>query len=144
MRSPLIGKYEIRWPNACICNDIMPNPHELIFDGWTVGIDLHQLSQRTTGPLTSRPDRGPSPRRGWWAPVAQPIKRRWGLMAPDTRFACRRYSPPQNPNPIREGGCSGGKRHHAITGAPSPPRCHCAARRCLAQNFTDEPTVALD
>ena len=44
-------------------------------------------------------------------------------MALDTRFACRRYSPPQNPNPIREGGCSGGKRHHAITGPPSP-LCH--------------------
>ena len=43
-------------------------------------------------------------------------------MARDTRFACRRYSPPQNPNPIREGGCSGGKRQHAIAGAPSPPR----------------------
>ena len=42
-------------------------------------------------------------------------------MALDMRFACRRYSPPQNPNPIREGGCSGGKRHHAIAGAPSPP-----------------------
>ena len=52
-------------------------------------------------------------------------------MALDTRFACRRYSPPQNPNPIREGGCSGGKRHHAIAGAPSPPRRHfCTARRC--------------
>ena len=43
-------------------------------------------------------------------------------MALDTRFACHRYSTPQNPNPIREGGCSGGKRHHAIAGAPSPPR----------------------
>ena len=54
--------------------------------GENVGIDLHQLAQRPTGPLTSRPDRGPSPRRGWWAPVAQPIKRRWGLTAQVTRF----------------------------------------------------------
>jgi len=114
-----IGRYHIKENPAATLSDVACN---MTGSNETVGIDLHQLAQRPTGPLTSRPDRGPSPRRGWWAPVAQPIKRRWGLTAQDTRFACRHYSPPQNPNPIREGGCSGGKRHHAITDAPDPRR----------------------
>ena len=42
------------------------------------GIDLHQLAVGPTGPLTSRPDRGPSPRRGWWAPSHNAINSRWG------------------------------------------------------------------
>jgi len=85
-----------------------------------VGIDLHQLAQRPTNLLTYRPDRGPSPRRGWWAPVAQSYKEEVGTDGSGYEIRRRHCSPPQNPNPIREGGCSGGKRHHAITGLPSP------------------------
>ena len=44
------------------------------------------MAQRPTNPLTSRPDRGPSPRRGWWPPSRSPIKRWWGVMAHFMRF----------------------------------------------------------
>ena len=124
--------------------------------GENVGIDLHQLAQRPTGPLTSRPDRGPSPRRGWWALVTQPIKRRWGLTAQVTRFAAatvphlktltrserglqRREAPPRH----HRSAVTTATSLHCTTPTP-PPRCLCTARRCLAQNFTDEPVVALD
>ena len=80
-----------------------------------VGIDLHPLAQRPTGPLTSRPDRGPIPRRGWWAPVAQPYKEEVGTDGSEYEVHRRHCSPPQNANPIREGGL---QRREA------PPRHH--------------------
>ena len=83
---------------------------ELISTSWSLGA------------LTSRPDRGPSPRRGWWAPVAQPIKRRWGLTAQDTRFAAATIPHLKTLTRSERVGCSGGKRHHAITDVPDPRR----------------------
>ena len=59
------------------------------------------MAQRTTGPLTSRPDREPSPRRGWWAPVTQHYKEEVGTGGSGHEVHRRHCSPPQKPNPIR-------------------------------------------
>jgi hypothetical protein len=40
----------------------------------SVGIDLHQLAQRPTGPLNCALIGGAQPIDGWWAPVAQRYK----------------------------------------------------------------------
>ena len=121
-----------------------------------VGIDLHQLAQRPTGPLTSRPDRGPSPRRGRWAPVAQPIKRRWGLTAQVMRFAAATVPHLKTLTRSERVGCSSGKRHRAITDASDPRRSSTGVAAivldtattsslrvaALAQILSDVPAVA--
>ena len=77
-------------------------------------------AQRTKWTLTRALIGGAQPMEGWWAaPVAQPHKREVRTSGTTYEVHRRHCSPPQNPNPIREGGCSGGKRHHAIAGAPA-------------------------
>ena len=114
------------------------------------------MAQRPTGPLTSRPDRGPSPRRGWWAPVAQPIKRRWGLTAQDTRFAAATV--PYLKTVIRsKGGCqrqeappapvTAQRRHqlyHPIARTSLHRHCHSTAPTVAApaRIFTEEREIA--
>ena len=96
------------------------------------------MAQRPTSPLTSRPDRGPSPRRGWWAPVAQPIKRRWGLTAQVTRFTAATV--PHLKTLIRstKGGC---QRREAPPAPVTAPRRH--ARTSLHRHcHSTAPTVA--
>jgi hypothetical protein len=58
--------------------------------GENVGIDLHQLAQWPTGPLTCVLIGGAQPIDGWWTPVAQRYKEEVG--ASGTRYEVYRRS----------------------------------------------------
>ena len=98
-------------------------------------------AQRTKWTLTRALIGGAQPMEGWWAPVAQPHKREVRTSDTTDEVRCRHCSPPQNPNPIREGGL---QRREA------PPRHHRSAVTttsslrvaALAQILTDVPAVA--
>ena len=96
-----------------------------------VGIDLYRLAQRPTNPLTSRPDWGASPRRGWWAPIAQPYKEEVGAKGSGYEVRRRYSSHHSNPNPILRRGCQRREaplcRAVTPTGSPlttTPPILH--------------------
>jgi hypothetical protein len=112
----------------------------------SVRIDLHQLVQWPTNPLTSRPDWGPSPRRGWWAPVAQPYKEEVGTGSSRHEVHRRHCSPPQTLIRSKREGCSGGKRHrlavtslHRASAAPASCRHH--PRRLPRPAAITTPTI---
>ena len=75
------------------------------------------MAKRSTNLLTSRPDRGPSPRRGWWAPVAQPYKEEVETDGSGHEIHHRHCSSPQNPNPIRGWAAAAGSATSATSTA---------------------------
>ena len=124
-------------------------------------------AQRTKQALTRALIGGAQPVEGWWAPVAQHTykRKRWGSVANNPKMVALC---PTNRNPSRSGMyCSDGKRHRPAATASRLRRplrhstgdaaiildCRCRHRHhivsalrvaALAQNFTDEPVVALD
>ena len=111
------------------------------------------------GQLISRPRAligGPAQEEAGGPLSRSPIKRRWGLTAHNTRFAAATVPHLKTLTQSERVGCSGGKRHQAITDAPDPRRSSTGVAAivldtattsslrvaALAQILTDEPAVA--